>query len=158
MKNKLIKEAENIYQDCLYSAETHHMLANRGKRMAILFQLVPAVIAALSAGLVVGKAVPIWWGWLTVVSAIVTAVANVLNPLKEHYDHLLAAKSFTALKHEARLLYRTLAVSMIEKDLAEEVKSLVERYNTLARVAPPTDQKTFEKARERIQSGVHEPD
>lgn len=158
MREKYLNECKIIKENCEYTAETHHIIAARNKNLSIGFQLVPAIIAALSGVLVVGAVVPIWWGWLTVLSAVITAVASVLNPLKAYYDHLNAAKNFTALKHEARGLKDTFSSNMEDKEFFIAVKNLHDKYNNLVKFVPPTDEKSFNKGRERIKKGVHEPD
>ena len=44
-----------------------------------------------------------------------------------------------------------------EKDFYYEVKRMREKYNWLVQTTPPTDEKSFEKARERIKKGIHKP-
>ena len=103
--------------------------------------MVPASIAALSGILVVGKVVPIWWGWLTVIAAVVSAVGNVLSPTKTYYEHVNAAKNFIAIKHRARALYQTFAASMTDGQYHLAVQFLLQEYTDLIRFAPPTDNK-----------------
>jgi hypothetical protein len=157
-REKYIAELKQIKQNCEYTAETHHNIANVNKKMAIWFQTVPAVAAALSGLLVAGQVIPIWWAWITTISAVVAAVGTVLNPLKDYYDHLNAAKSFTILKHDARSLYETFESGMGDSTFQSNVKTLHERYNDLLRFVPPTNNSAFEKARRRIKSGIHQPD
>jgi len=158
MKEKYLNECKIIKENCEYTAETHHIIAARNEKMSVGFQLIPAIIAALSGILVVGMIVPIWWGWLSVFSAVIVAVASVLNPLRAYYDHLNAAKNFTALKQEARALKDTFSSDMVDEEFFRAVKNLHDKYNNLIKFVPPTDEKSFNKAKERIKKGVHEPD
>lgn len=158
MREKFDKEADNIEQNCTYTAEAHHIIALRNKRMSTRFQIAPAVVAAILGTLVGGGIVPGWFIWLSVVSAVIAAVGNVLNPMKEYYDNLNAAKNFTALKHEARGLREVFSFQMDDSVYAVAVRTLHERYKDLLRFAPPTDKKSFEEARKRVQEGVHKPD
>jgi hypothetical protein len=158
MREKYLNECKIIKDNCEYTAEAHHIIAARNERMSIGFQLVPAIIATLSGILVVGMVVPIWWGWLTVLSAVITAVASILNPLRVYYDHLNAAKNFTALKQEARALKDVFGSDMKDEVFFTAVKNLHDKYNSLIKFVPPTDEKSFNKGRERIKKGVHEPD
>ena len=158
MRIKYDKETVIIEQNCTYTAEAHHLIALRNKEMSTRFQLIPAVIAAVLGVAVGGGFVPIWCVWLSVVSAVVAAVGNVLNPMKEYYDNLNAAKNFTALKHDARALREVFASKMSEEEYTISVRTLHERYNDLLRFAPPTDKESFEEARKRIKEGVHKPD
>lgn len=158
MRENYINECKTIVENCTYTAETHHIIAIRNKKLSLGFQLTPAVIAALSGLLVAGKVIPDWWIWLTVLSSVVTAVASVLNPLKEYYDHLNAAKNFTVLKHETRALKDVFGSNMKDEDFFLTVKNLHDKYNELVRFVPETNNKLFKKAQKRIKEGVHEPD
>lgn len=82
----------------------------------------------------------------------------MLDPLRGYYDHLNAAKNFTALKQRSRGLRETFSGNMTDERFATEVHALHDEYNNLIRFVPPTTEKAFEKARERIRRGVHRPD
>ena len=158
MREHFKQECKIIQENCTYTAETHHILASDHKCRATAFQVIPAVVASLSSLLVVGKVIPAWWGWLTVISAVVSAVGNVLDPLKGYYDHLNAAKNFTVIKQRARALGETFSENMNDEKFGAETKVLHDQYNDLVRFVPPTTQKAFEKARGRIREGIHKPD
>lgn len=158
MKNLYIKESKVVQENCTYTSEAHHYIASRYGRQAFWFQLIPAVIAASSAMLVAGSVVPPWFGWATVISGVVTAVAGVINPIKGYFDHLSAAKSFTVLKQEARALATTTGLTLNELELKYAVSNLQTRYGDIVRLVPPTDEQSMQKARERIKSGIHKQD
>jgi len=122
-----------------------------------MFQLVPAIATAVIGTLTVGQVVPRWVGIVGLLTAVVTAIGTVLNPQQSYYEHLAAAKAFTVLKHDARAL-REMGQHEAAQDLTVAVKSVHDRYNDLIRIAPATEDWAFEKARERIQAGVHQPD
>lgn len=155
MREQYSTECAAIEQNCTYTAETHHIIAAKQKRLSAWFQIVPAVISAVFGVLVGGGVIPFWFIWLGVVSAVVSAVGNVLNPLKEYYDHLNAAKNFTGLKQDARSLRETFSTSMNDAEFLTATKSLHDRYNDLIRFAPPTDNDSFEAARKRVKEGIH---
>jgi len=158
MRQKYNKECKSIEENCTYTAETHHIIALRNKKLSTGFQIVPAGVAAVLGVLVGGGVIPFWFIWLSVVSAVISAVGNVLNPMKEYYDNLNSAKNFTTLKHDARALCEVFSSKMDDKAYTIAVQALHERYNDLVRFAPLTDEKSFEKAQKRIKSGVHKPD
>lgn len=158
MREKYNEETGNIERNCTYTAEAHHIIALRNKRMSAGFQIIPAVVAAALGAAVGGGFIPPWWIWISVVSAVVAAVGNVLNPMKEYYDNLNAAKNFTALKHDARALRDVFSSRMNDEEYMTAVQILHDRYNDLLRFAPPTDKKSFEEARERVKKGIHKPD
>jgi len=151
-------ECKQIKQNAEYSAETHHIIADRSKRQSFWFEVVPAIIAAITGGLVAGQIAPTPLLWLTVISSVVSAIANVLNPKKDYYDHLNAAKNFTTIKHDARALHETFASGLSENEFKTRVEQLHQRYNDLVMFVPPTDKESFEQARIRVQSGLHAPD
>jgi hypothetical protein len=157
-RNQLISECKQIKQNCEYTAEAHHIIAGSCKRMATLFQLIPAIVAALSGLLVAGQVIPVWWAWLTTLSAVVAAVGSTLNPLKDYYDHLNAAKNFTIIKHDARALHETFESGMSDSEFSISVKNLHDRYNDLLKFVPATNDNAFEAAREKIKRGIHKPD
>jgi hypothetical protein len=157
-KNIIQDECEIIRQNCEYTAEAHHISARNSRNLAFWLQLIPTLIAAGSAGLVVGQVIPIWWGWATLLSALISAFANVANPLEDYYKHLIAAKSFVVLKHDVRYAKDTQLKMMKKTEFNLVVDLLHNRYGELVRNAPITDDKVFEQARKRIQSGIYKPD
>ncbi|MCR4311116.1 MAG: SLATT domain-containing protein [Candidatus Taylorbacteria bacterium] len=158
MREKYNRETDNIEQNCTYTAEAHHIITLRNKKMSTWFQLVPAVVAAALGAAVGGGFISAWWVWISVVSAVIAAVGNVLNPMKEYYDNLNAAKNFTALKHDARALRDVFSSRMNDEEYMTAVQILHDRYNDLLRFAPPTNKEAFEEARKRVKEGIHKPD
>lgn len=158
MRKQLIAECKHIQENCTYTAEAHHDLADRSRRLSIWLQIVPSVITAILASIVTLGWAPVILNGLTVIGAVISAVANVLNPLKDYFDHLNAAKNFTIIKHDARALRESFGIKMSDSAFASAVETLHGRYNDLVRFVPPTDKKSFEEARRRIREGVHKPD
>jgi len=158
MKEKFIDECKQIRQNAEYTAETHHWIASWNRGLAYAFQIVPAAIAAVTSSLVAAGIQPSSWLWATVISSVVAAVASVLDPNKQYQDHLLAAKSFTIMKHDARFLHDAKSHRMTDAEFCVAVDNLHEKYNELVRVSPPTNKRSFEIARAVIQSGRHAPD
>lgn len=146
----LKKECTTIEDNARHTAEAHHILASRSKSLAFWFEVVPAVIASLSGLLVVGQVIPVWWGWITVVSAVITATSSVVGPHKSYYENLNSAKSFTVVKHRARSLHSSFASSYSEQDYLKEVKSLSEYYNQLVLLTPPTQEWAYKKAVKKL--------
>jgi hypothetical protein len=143
-------ECKTIEDNARHTAEAHHILASRSKTTAFWLDIVPAVIAALSGLLVVGQVIPAWWGWLTVVSAVVSATSSVVSPHKSYYENLNAAKSFTVVKHKARSLHCSFASSMSEVEFLKEVRNLSEYYNQLVLLTPPTEEWAYKKAVKKL--------
>lgn len=150
-------ECTRVEENATQSAETHHILAKRQQLWFKIFQLIPAIATALIGTLTVGQVVPRWVGIVGLITAVVTAIGTVLNPQQSYYEHVSAAKAFTVMKHDARAT-RELGEQSGNGDLAVSVQCLHDRYNDLVRIAPVTEDWAFEKARKRIQAGVHSPD
>lgn len=157
MHESLLKECARVEENSTYSAETHHVMAKRQDNLYTFIQLIPALSAAAMGTLTVGQVVPAWVGVAATIAAGVTAIGTVLNPQRSLCQHLSAAKAFTVMKHDARAA-RDRAASLSNEQAECVSESLHERYNDLVRTAPPTEDWAFNKARTRIQSGVHRPD
>ena len=149
-------ECQKIYDNCLFTAETHHIIALKNQRLQRWLQVGPAVVTALSGTLSVTPAGNLFFQSLTALAAIVTAITTVLDPAKRYEQHIGAAKSFTVLKQDANSLAISFGPHMSPEELSAAVKSLHARYNDLVLATPPTDEKAFEQARTRIKSGVHD--
>jgi hypothetical protein len=150
-------ECTRIEENSAYTAEAHHILAKRQQLWYKLFQLIPAIATAVIGTLTVGQVVPQWVGIVGLITAVVAAIGTVLNPQQSYYQHVTAAKAFTAMKHDARAIREFGGLSTSE-EFSVSVKSLHDRYNDLVRIAPLTEDWAFEEARKRIQGGVHSPD
>jgi hypothetical protein len=158
MRQKYIDECKQIQQNALYSAETHHTLSSFYNIVSFFSQAVPAATAAISSGLVTAGKSPSGWLLLTVVSASIAAIANILNPKTYQQDHLNAAKNFTIIKNNARAMHEAFSSRLSDDALAVAVENLHNRYNDLVRVVPPTTNWAFWFARKRIQKNLHTPD
>ncbi len=158
MREELINECKSIEENCTYTAETHHTIANSERRKYQLLQIGPAIISVVTGGSVSLGFAPAFVGWLTLVSGVVAAISGILNPSKNSEEQLAAAKQFTTLKQDARALGKSFSKGMSDDEFSVEVRKLHDRYNELVLAVPATNDKAFEKAREKVKKGVHEPD
>ncbi len=133
-------------------------MASFYKRLSYGFQLVPAIVAAVTSSLTSAGVDAPWLPVLTAISAVVSAVTTVLSPNKIHEEHLRAARDFTSLKHEVRFLHETESTALKEEDFTARVRAIHDKYVALARASAPTSTYFFKKAQNVIQSGTHEPD
>lgn len=158
MKEAYINECKQIKQSAEYSAEAHHILSKVHKALSYLFQVIPAGAAAITGALVAaGKSPDSLLQW-TVISAVVAAVANILDPKKNYSDHLNAAKNFSTIKHDARFLYESKSTTMSDDAFSVAVENLHDRYNDLIKLVPPTTDWAFAWGRWRIKRRLHQPD
>ena len=153
----LIKECMQIEDDCLYTAETHYIIAGKAGRLGFWVKLIPAIAAAGSGAAVLSGA-PNWIAWFAVISGVAFALQSILNPDKKHDEHSQAGKCYTALKHESRALYQTFYKEMDLDSFSVMVRILRERYNMIAKLTPQTTVTAFEEGRKRIKAGRHTPD
>lgn len=158
MKQKYIEECKIIQQNCTYTAESHHQMAKFEKRKSIWLEIVPAVCAALTATLVAAGYAKNDLLIVTVISAVITAIAGVLSPAKAYQAQLSAGKSFTALKHDARFLHDAGSFKLSDEAFVMAVEQLHEKYNDLIKTAPTTNKKSFEEAQKIIKAEIHQPD
>lgn len=153
----LIRECMRIEEDSLYTGEAHYIIVSRTRRISFWVKFIPAAVAAVSGILILGG-LPNWIAWLAILSGTAFALQSILNPDRKANDHSMAAKEYTALKHEARALYQTFSHEMDRDTFAVSVRILREKYNALVRHTPQTTVKAFEEGRKRIKAGRHTPD
>lgn len=155
--DNLIDECKQIEDDCLYTAETHYIIANDAGKVNFWVKLIPAIAAAVS-GVVLLSGAPNWIAWFSVIAGVAFALQSIMNPDKKMEEHSQAGKAYTILKHESRALYRTFYKEMDRGSFLTDVKILRERYNMIAKMTPQTTTKAFEKSKQRIKAGRHIPD
>lgn len=155
---KLVTECKRIEEDSLYTQVIHHVIARYQIGQAFWLKLIPAVLSVLSVGaLLIGF--PDWVAWITLVFGFATLVSIFVEPEKEAKLHIFAAKNFTALKHEARVLHEAFRFYVEKKEFYHEVKELREKYNFLVQFTPSTENpRAWAEARKRIKAGTYEPD
>jgi len=156
-KEHLIKECMRVEEDCMYNAETHHQIAAKAKKVAFSIKFIPAVIAALS-GILILVGVSIVVAWLSVLAGFILAIASVLDPDRKKNDNIKTAKDYTVLKHDSRALYQAFALELSPSEFYISTRLLREKYNNIVNNSPETNDKAFEKAREKIKAGRHRPD
>jgi len=133
------EECQKIHDDAQFSAEVQYLSASRYERIAFWLQVVPAVASALTGTLSIGLPTQPYLRWIAAGSAVITAVATILNPAQRRYAHLSAAKAFTVVKIEARSIGGVFGPTMPLHDFQKAVKELVTRYNDLVRLVPPSE-------------------
>ena len=158
MKEQYINECKQIQQNCLYTAEAHHQIAVFNRGLAYIFQVVPAIVAAISGSLVASGSQPTSKLWITVVASVITAITSVLDPNKKYQEHLNAARGFTALKHDARFLHEAQSHKLSDEAFTVCVEHLHEKYNDLLKATPATNKWAMRCAQKVVKADTHEPD
>ncbi len=149
MKNHLRKECERIIDNARHTATSHYNVASRYKKYMYIFEMIPAIISAVSGSLVLAGIIPNYYILLTVAMAAVTAVGAVLDPKKVYYANLHAAKQFTLIKNDANNLCNVFSEST-DEELIQKISSLHEKYQQLVFLTPPTEEWAYEKARKKM--------
>lgn len=153
----LVGECHRIEEDATYTAETHHVLHAQDETRGKVLKAIPAVAAAAAGTAIVAER-PVIGAACALVAAVVGALFAVLDPDRAARAHLVAAKGFTSLKHDARFLADVMRFELTREQFAASVQRLRERYNQIAEHAPPTTDRAFERAREKVRAGRHAPD
>jgi hypothetical protein len=155
--SSLLQECETVAQNSLYNAEAHFALADSEERRGWQLIVVPSIVAGV-CGLLTAVGLPQWLGALSAAGGLVAAVVGALGVDKQPTLHRNAASQWTALRHEARSLQHTFFKELPREQFLAEVRRIDDRYIALCQALPPTDRKSFEAARDRINAGTHEPD
>lgn len=135
----LIEECHKIHNDAKISADAQYLSAARYQKIALWFQVVPAVASAVTGTLAIGVVMRPYLGWVAAATAVITAVATILNPAQRSHSHLSAAKAFTVVKNEARSTGDVFGRSMPQQEFQRAVQALLTRYNDLIRLVPQSE-------------------
>lgn len=157
----LLNECKTVAENCLYNAQAHFEIAARARYLSCAFLIAPACLAALSGFLVaigVFSSFNRVMGAATAVFASIATVASSLGVDRRVELHNQAANLLTALRHEARALHETYVHELDRPDFFSEVRRIDDRYNALIQALLPTDERAFERAREKIRLRRFTPD
>ena len=149
MKNHLEKECNRIIDNAEHTALAHYIVAARYKTYTYVFEIIPAVLSAISGSLILADIISDQYILFTAITATVTAVGAVLNPKKIQHDNLHAAKSFTLIKNDAKNLLNVFHDSD-DKGVVQKISNLHEKYQQLISLTPETEKWAYEKARRKL--------
>jgi len=157
----LIAECKTIAESSLYNAQAHFELAEiiktKAQMKARWLVIVPSAIAGV-AGVLTAVGLPVWIGAFSAVGGFLASVYSAFGEEQSPIKHRIAANQWTGLRHEARALSETYFRELPHQQLLAEVRRIDDRYTTLCQALEPTDREAFDKARERVKSGVFNPD
>jgi len=157
-KEEIIKEAQRIEQDTLYSAKGHLTAAHFWSALHFRLGLptsVLAAIAAASAFLKTDKNVVA--GSISTLVAALSAMTTFLNPNARAAAHLQAGNSYDALRNKARI-FRTIECWGGDSDsvLTKKVKDLSGEKDKLNRESPQPPRWAYQIAKKGIAAGEAE--
>jgi hypothetical protein len=157
----LIAECQTVAENSLYNAQTHFELADiikrRAEKKARWLVIVPSAVAGI-AGVLTAVGLPAWVGAFSAVGGFLAAVYSAFGESESPVRHRLAANQWTSLRHEARALSETYFKELPHEQFLAEARRIDDRYTTLCQALEPTDKEAFDKARERVKSGLFVPD
>ena len=153
----LLDECRTIDENCLYTGQTHFIMADSSQKKARLMILIPSLIAVASGAIAAVFSLG-WAGGMASGAAGFASLASVLGVDRNAISHRSAGNLLTSLRHEVRALHESFWKEMSREQLYFEVKRLNDKYNCVCLALDSTDNKAFEKARERIKKGRFEPD
>lgn len=157
----LITECKTVAENSLYNAQAHYEVADivkrRVQRKARWLVIVPSAVAGI-AGVLTAVGLPVWIGAFSAVGGFLASVYSAFGESESPIKHCLAANQWTSLRHEARALSETYFKELPHEQFLAEVRRIDDRYTTLCQALETTDKEAFERARERVKSGIFVPD
>lgn len=153
----ILNECKTIAENCLYTAQTHFIMADKAGRRSFWLLLIPACVASLM-GILTAVGCPGWLGAFSALAGVTIAVATYCDIGQKEVAHKTAANLLTSLRHEARAINETYWAELSHEQLVAEVHRLGDRYSTLCQALKTTDVASYEEARTRIKSGIFVPD
>ena len=112
----ILDECKTIEENCLYTAQTHFVMAGKAGRMAALLLIIPSIVASL-AGILTAMGLPGWIGAFAAIAGVVTGVATYCGIGRNKVDHAAAGNLLTCLRHEARAIHETYWRGMLYEQL-----------------------------------------
>jgi hypothetical protein len=155
IRANLLKECSYLEEYSTYHAEAHYQAATMQRYIGLAAQIGPPVATAILGALTATGYLPLFGAWLTVLSAVFTALSTGLSPFARLQTHLHAAKKWTVLKQDAKRLRDTFSLGLTDEALATSVGALADRFNELVLESPPTADKVLQKAKATIRGELN---
>jgi hypothetical protein len=154
-KEEIIKEAQRIEEATLFSAKEHFAAAHFWSAFHLWIGLPTTILAAAAAASAFLKSDKnVLAGMISVLVAVLSAVATFLNPNTRAAAHLKAGNRYDALHNKTRI-FRTIECWGSDSDLVltKTVKGLSEEKNKLNAESPQPPRWTYMKAKKGIEAG-----
>jgi len=152
----VVAEIRNTFGRVAYTHKTHEKEAERQRQFAARIKLANVAVIGITASAAVlapllASAFAAWAAAASAILALVFAAFQLsFDPAGEANAHILAAKSYLALRND----YRRLIADLGDLDPAEiraNRDRLARTLDHLDRAAPPTSPKAYEQARKALQ-------
>ena len=153
---EIIKEAERIEEDSLYSARGHFTAASELNAVHYIIGGATSVLAAISGASVIsqfGNYILVS-GTLGIMVTALIAIMTLVNPNKQANNHLISGNEYNSLKNRARIFYK-IEIDLIKSDdeLRKGIKELAKERDELNKKNPQIPEWAYEKAKRRIEAG-----
>lgn len=148
----VVKEAERIEEDALYSAKRHFNAAATWNAVHLWLGLPTALIAGVSGVSALSHHTVIA-GILALLVAGLTALTTFLNPSQRATNHHDFGNRYNALRNKTRILREIDAPTGHPTELVKELKALNRERDELNQKAPQTPRWAFIRARAGIEEG-----
>ncbi len=152
-KDKIVKEAKRIEEDCIYSAKGHYYFGQFWSTLHLWIGVPTAILAAIAGASALDNQ-NVLAGILAIIVSALTAVTTFLNPSEKGNIHRDAGNAYNSLKNRTRIL-REINVGLVadEKELSVDLNTLSTERNELNSKSPLILQWAFRKARKGIEEG-----
>lgn len=154
-KKQIIAEAKRIEEDANFSSKSHFYEWHRWKRLNFWLWISAAVISAIAAWIAISD---LSWkmsvvSLLSVLNGAFMAAIAFMSPWDRHSQHLAAGNKYLELRNDARI-FSEIRISLSEATvLFEQLERLNARRSELNSSSPQVSKRSFESAREWIESG-----
>jgi hypothetical protein len=149
----IIKEADRIEEDTLYSAKSQWETARELEWLHLALGI-PATIAAAVAGISIVSDDKVLGAVFSGASAVLTALLTFLDPKSKAATHRQAGNIFKAICNDARIFREITCQGAVPiSDLEAMLAKLNERRNDGNTSAPQHTRWAFHRARKGIENG-----
>lgn len=151
----VLAEVRNTFGRVAYTHKTHEKDAERKQSQARWIKILNVVVIGVTAAAAVlapllDTAGAAWTAAVSAILALVFAAFQLsFDPASEANEHVLAAKSYLALRNDYRRLLAD-APGLDPDTFRERRDRLADTLNHLDRSAPPTSPQAYEKARQAL--------
>jgi hypothetical protein len=158
-KEEIIKEANRIEESALYSSKGHFRAASFWGNFHIWLGIPIVILAALAGASFVSKGDSnnVIGGVISLIIAVLTAVATFLNPNERSSTHFNAGNNYDSLQNKVRI-FRTIECWEKESDhvLSERLKDFSDQKDKLNKGSPQISWWAYRKAKKGIEAGEAE--
>jgi len=155
-KKEIIKEAQRLYENCLYTSKSHYIEARFWQNLHLWIG-VPTLLMAGIAGTLAFADVRVLAGILSMVIVALTSLTTFLNPKDQANSHRNAGSNYDALMTKARMFWLIDCWREESDDvLTERLKGYSEERDRMNRECPQPFKWAYKMAKRGIKEGEAE--